>query len=199
MLSQCQSLLRLFACYSPKILIIQPPPPTTYRRISSGLYSCSLSLWKISYNLRQLYGMTDCQDISHQYLLSWYDSTCSITRYVVGEEHHCPALYDRVTDVESFNIKPSLHIRVNRFLRIQNRRQAAVLSDTTVVLAPVRKAPPVRIPPAAPLFFVGAGVSGVFVISVVYCCRSVFIRAGLVIQVNADQLVPGKSENSKCR
>ena len=26
-----------------------------------------------------------------------------------------------------------------------------------------------------------------------------FIRASLVIQVNADQLVPGKAENSKCR
>ena len=24
-------------------------------------------------------------------------------------------LYDRVTDVESFDIKPSLHIRINRF------------------------------------------------------------------------------------
>ena len=67
-------------------------------------------------------------------------------------------LYDRVTDVKSFDIK----LRLLCFRRCRCLR--CFCNFRRILL---------QIP--------------------------VFIRAGLVIQVNADQLVPGKAENSKCR
>ena len=108
-------------------------------------------------------------------------------------------LYDRVTDVKSFDIKPSLHIRVNRFYGFKidgKRRFCRIRQWFRLRFGRLRRFGfRLRL-----LCFLWCRCLRCFCnFRRILLQIPVFIRAGLVIQVNADQLVPGKAENSKCR